>query len=73
MPVPRNLVGDERVEFTVEPESLEAALRRFSSESRASPKLWADYLLAVAMQSGAVLVTFDHALTRRASHSLLLH
>lgn len=67
------LLGDERVRFVTEPESIESDLRRFSSAASASPKLLADaYLLAFAAQLGGVLATFDRALAHRAARNVLL-
>jgi uncharacterized protein len=67
------LLNDERVEFVAEPSDIEPRLRRLSSGSTGSPKLWADaYLLAFAEQLGGALITFDRALARRGRHNVLL-
>jgi uncharacterized protein len=67
------LAGDERVEFISEPPSVERAFRGLSSSTHASPKLWADaYLIALAAECGATLVTFDRPLARRSRDSVLL-
>jgi len=64
---------DERVQFLAEPPTIENSLRRLSSSAHASPKIWVDaYLLAFAQETGAFVVTFDKALSRRAEHSVLL-
>ncbi len=67
------LFDDDRVCFIPEPTDLEDEFRELARLTTASPKLWADaYLAAFARGAGATLVTFDHALNRRADDSLLL-
>jgi len=64
---------DDRVEFVPEPAGIDSSFRRFSSRGKSSPKLWADaYLLAMAEQSNAILVTFDRVLARRAKNAVHL-
>jgi hypothetical protein len=59
--------------FVDEPPSIEEIFRALSRSRQAAPKDWADsYVSAFAQVSGLRLVTFDHALQRRTSGSLLL-
>ncbi len=61
------------VRFLQEPDSLEDSFRAFAKLNTASPKDWADsYLAAFAEEVGAVLVTFDGALSSRSKGSVLL-
>jgi len=47
--------------------------RVHTREIQPSPKLWADaWLLSFADQADGVIVTFDRALARRRSNSILL-
>jgi toxin-antitoxin system PIN domain toxin len=65
--------ADERVGFLAEPEDLEPRFRKNSRLASSSPKVWVDaYLLAFTQACGLTLVTFDHALARRASDSLVI-
>jgi hypothetical protein len=67
------LSEDERVKFLLEPPQIERPFRQHSSTRFASPNLWADaYLVAMAEELGATLVTFDSALARRCKNSVLL-
>ena len=53
---------DERIEFLLEPDGVEAAFRRYSKSGLASPKAWAAaYLAGFAETAGLRLVTFDRA------------
>jgi uncharacterized protein len=55
------ILGDERFDFSAEPEGLERFLREFTSSGNISPKIWQDaYLAAFARSTKAHLVTFDH-------------
>ncbi len=64
---------DERVVFFDDPRGIEVDLRHQTQDERASPKLWADaWLQAVAGSSGGRIVTFDRALSQRASGAVLL-
>ena len=48
-------------------------LEDHAHKNHASPKLWADaWLLAFAECAGGAVITFDQALTSRASHAVLL-
>jgi len=54
------IIGDERLYFVAEPESLDSVFRRFTQLAAVSPKVWADaYLAAFASIAGLQLVTFD--------------
>lgn len=56
-----------------EPEDIEEVFRAHSRLPSASPKAWADaYLCAFAEAAGMTLITFDQALHRKTSCSLLL-
>ena len=64
---------DDRVVWLGEPRPVESAFRKSSSANAASPKVWGDaYLLAMAQESGATLITFDQQLARRSADCLLL-
>jgi hypothetical protein len=61
----RRWLGDDRVGFHLEPDSveLEKQFHRYTVGPHPSPKLWADaYLAAFASVAGLTLVTFDQAL-----------
>jgi toxin-antitoxin system PIN domain toxin len=61
------------VRFLQEPDALEESFRTLAKLNTASPKDWADsYLAAFAVETGAVLVTFDRALSLRSKGSVLL-
>jgi len=67
------LFEDIRVARIAEPPGIEKPFRDYSWTKASSQKLWADaYLLAMAKELGATLITFDRALARRAPNSLLL-
>jgi len=54
------VASDGRFEFFHEPDNLEVFLRKYSTASTASPKLWQDaYLAAFARAGDLQLVTFD--------------
>jgi predicted nucleic acid-binding protein len=54
------ILGDERFDYSPEPEGLELFLREYTSTERTSPKLWQDaYLAAFARTAKLRLVTFD--------------
>ena len=61
------LMGDERVELIPEPPAMERVFRELTSSGKlASPKMWADaYLVAIAVESGGRVSTFDKAMARR--------
>lgn len=64
---------DGRVIFLDEPAALEISFREASQLRRAAPKDWADsYLIAFAQSAGIQLVTFDQAIRRKASDTILL-
>ena len=64
---------DDRIVFVDEPPVFEAAFRIASQLPRSSPKDWADsYLIAFAQLAGFQIVTFDKALSRKASNVILL-
>lgn len=59
------LLGDSRVAFAIEPDSIERAWRRFAAVGTPSPKLWMDaYLAGFAFTAGYQLVTFDRGFRR---------
>ncbi|ADV84056.1 TA system VapC family ribonuclease toxin [Terriglobus saanensis] len=59
--------------YREEPDNMEAAFASIASTTASSPKLWNDaYLSAFAVTAGLRLVTFDRALARRTSGSILL-
>jgi uncharacterized protein len=65
--------ADDRVLFLSEPEAVEPELRRQSTLSSSSPKVWADaYLLAFATVAGLKLVTFDKKLRSRGPEVFVL-
>jgi toxin-antitoxin system PIN domain toxin len=67
------LIEDDRIVFVDEPPALERAFRAASQLRRAAPKDWADsYLIAFAESAGFRIVTFDEAIGRKASDSILL-
>jgi toxin-antitoxin system PIN domain toxin len=62
-----------RAVYLDEPTTIENMFRSISQSEQAAPKDWADsYISAFAQVSGLQLVTFDRALQRRTSGSLLL-
>ncbi len=64
---------DDRVSFLEEPPGLERIFRTLTRQRRPAPKDWADsYLSAFAAASQLSVVTFDRALGKRATHSLML-
>jgi uncharacterized protein len=64
---------DDRISFIAEPLALEDEFRGMSRLRRPSPKDWADsYLAAFARVSNLTLVTFDHALHRKARQAIRL-
>ncbi len=67
------LLEDDRIVFIDEPADLETAFRSASQLRRAAPKDWADsYLIAFAQSAGFRLVTFDKAISKKASNVILL-
>lgn len=68
-------LGDPRIGFAVESQSLESRWRSFSQGGTFSPKVWNDaYLAAFAMAGSYELVTFDKGFARYSglSHTLLI-
>ena len=64
---------DNRVEFSEEPQGMEAAFRRRTSGRQISPKQWADgYIEAFAEASGLRLVTFDRTVAKATAGATLL-
>jgi uncharacterized protein len=64
---------DERVSFLDEPPETEAAFRDLTQSGQAAPKDWADsYLAAFAIAAQLTLVTFDRALSSKATQLVLL-
>jgi toxin-antitoxin system PIN domain toxin len=66
---------DERVSFRIEadPEPVEAALRKLTSNNRSPSQQWLDaYLAAFARAAGLTLVTFDRGLRQMASGNTVL-
>lgn len=62
-----------RAIFVEEPPSVERVFRALSQLRQAAPKDWADsYLSAFAQVCGLRLVTFDQALQKRTTNSILL-
>jgi toxin-antitoxin system PIN domain toxin len=60
------LFVDDRVSFMPEHPEVDQLFRTYSSESMASPKMWADsWLLAAAATHEGRIVTLDAALTAR--------
>jgi predicted nucleic acid-binding protein len=67
------LLSDPRIDFLVEPDSLDGEFRSHSRLGSKSPKVWADaYLLAFSSLAGTRLVSFDRALSGRAVDVLVL-
>jgi len=59
------VASDGRFEFSLEPQNLEIFLRKYSTSSQVSPKLWQDaYLAAFARAGNLRLVTFDQGYRR---------
>ena len=66
-------MSDARVSLVSDPSSVDTPFRQRTSSRHASPKLWTDaYLIVVAEELGATLITFDRALARRSPKALLL-
>jgi toxin-antitoxin system PIN domain toxin len=66
-------IKDHRVALLPEPIGLDRPFRRVSRSNQPSPKDWADsYLAAFAFSAELTLVTFDQALHRRVTRSVLL-
>jgi toxin-antitoxin system PIN domain toxin len=66
-------LSDERVLFLPEPPHLESSFRGLTQLRRAAPKDWADsYLIAFAQAAGVQLVTFDKAMSHRATDAIHL-
>jgi predicted nucleic acid-binding protein len=71
-------VYDEWVEngqaiYMEEPPAVESVFRSLSQSDQAAPKDWGDsYIAAFAEASRVLLVTFDRALQRKTSSSVLL-
>jgi uncharacterized protein len=56
-----------------EPHGLDRLFRQFTDRNESSTKQWADgYLAAFAVAAGIWLVTFDQALAKKVSNSVLL-
>jgi toxin-antitoxin system PIN domain toxin len=67
------LFDDDRVVFIGEPAGAEHVFRSLSRLAQPSPKLWADaWLLSVAEQADATVITFDRALAAKSDRCLLL-
>jgi uncharacterized protein len=59
--------------FLYEPRTVEDSFRKLSRLASASPKDWGDsYLVGFAMETGAMLITFDKGLALRVKGSVLL-
>ena len=66
---------DERVSFRTEadPEPVESALRKLTSNNRSRSQQWPDaYLAAFARAAGLTLVTFDRGLRQMAAGNIVL-
>lgn len=59
-------LADDRMSFAEEPSGVERIFRSLSRQGRPAPKDWADSYLGAF----ATVVTFDHALARKATHSV---
>jgi predicted nucleic acid-binding protein len=69
----RLMLGDERVEFAVEPFTLEREWQKITMHDRAAPKIWTDaYLVAFAKAAEMRLVTLDGGVLSIDSNALLL-
>ena len=67
------LFEDDRVALWREPDAFETEFRRLVSAGTASPKMWADaYLVAFAICTKAIVVTFDRALENRGAQCRIL-
>jgi len=68
-----HLIASGIAVFAEEPAGLESPLRHVTKGMESSAKVWADaYLCAFAEAADMTLVTFDQALHRRTSGSILL-
>jgi uncharacterized protein len=70
-----SFLQDERVSFRIEadPEPVESALRKLTSNNRSPSQQWRDaYLAAFARAAGLTLVTFDRGLRQMASGNTVL-
>ncbi len=68
-----SILEDDRIQFAIEPISIEAKWRALSAFNRPAAKAWTDaYLSAFALAAGMRLVTLDRAAAARASETLLL-
>ena len=70
-----SFLQDERVSFRIEadPEPVESALRKLTSNNRSLSQQWPDaYLAAFARAAGLTLVTFDRGLRQMASGNTVL-
>jgi toxin-antitoxin system PIN domain toxin len=70
-----SFLQDERVSFRIEadPEPVESALRKLTSNNRSPSQQWPDaYLAAFARAAGLTLVTFDRGLRQMASGNTVL-
>jgi toxin-antitoxin system PIN domain toxin len=70
-----SFLQDERVSFRIEadPEPVESALRKLTSNNRSPWQQWPDaYLAAFARAAGLTLVTFDRGLRQMASGNTVL-
>jgi toxin-antitoxin system PIN domain toxin len=70
-----SFLQDERVSFRIEadPEAVESALRKLTSNNRSPSQQWPDaYLAAFARAAGLTLVTFDRGLRQMASGNTVL-
>jgi toxin-antitoxin system PIN domain toxin len=61
------LCGDERIQYLVEPLTLDSRFRRLAQGRLPAHKAWSDaYLAAVAGEAGMALATFDRDFSRLA-------
>ena len=70
-----SFLQDERVSFRIEadPEPVESALRKLTSNNRSPSQQWPDaYLAAFARAAGLTLVTFDRGLRQMALGNTVL-
>ncbi|MDQ2842118.1 MAG: PIN domain-containing protein [Acidobacteriota bacterium] len=69
----RTMLADERIQFALEPFTLEQEWLKITMQDRPTPKIWTDaYLIAFARCTGMRLVTLDRAVLSMAGESLLL-